>query len=164
MKIILLSPIAPEAIRELQAGHDVVLATDTSAEDLPRLLADREAIVLRSGVQITEEVLRAAPEVRLIVRAGSGIDNVDLDAARRRGIRVVRVPPIAAANCAEAVIAASVSAPPASSPTRTSKRTLKALEPKTLPKAASKLRCRAAEMQVLISGSDVARARSVKPT
>ena len=105
MKIILLSPIAPEAIRELQAGHDVVLATDTGAEDLPRLLADREAIVLRSGVQITEEVLRAAPEVRLIVRAGSGIDNVDLDAARRRGIRVVRVPGPSAQAVAELTFA-----------------------------------------------------------
>lgn len=105
MKIILLSPIAPEATEELQAGHDVVSAIGVAEHDLPPLLADREAIVLRSGSRITEELLRAAPEVRLIVRAGSGIDNIDLEAARRRGIRVVRVPGPSAQAVAELTFA-----------------------------------------------------------
>ena len=69
------------------------------------LLADREAIVLRSGGRITEELLRAAPDMRLIVRAGSGIDNIDLEAARRRRIRVVRVPGPSAQAVAELTFA-----------------------------------------------------------
>jgi D-3-phosphoglycerate dehydrogenase / 2-oxoglutarate reductase len=105
MKIILLSPIAPEATRELQARHDLVPAIETHEEDLPPLLTDREAIVLRSGVRLTEEVLRAAPALRLIVRAGSGIDNIDLEAASRRGIRVVRVPGPSAQAVAELTFA-----------------------------------------------------------
>ena len=105
MKIIMLSPIAPEATEELQAAHDVVSAIGIHEKDLPPLLADREAIVLRSGGRITEELLRAAPEMRLIVRAGSGIDNIDLEAARRRGIRVVRVPGPSAQAVAELTFA-----------------------------------------------------------
>lgn len=105
MKIIMLSPIAPEATEELRAAHDVVSAIGIHEKDLPPLLADREAIVLRSGGRITEELLRAAPEMRLIVRAGSGIDNIDLEAARRRGIRVVRVPGPSAQAVAELTFA-----------------------------------------------------------
>ena len=105
MKIIMLSPIAPEATEELRAAHDVVSAIGVHEKDLPPLLADREAIVLRSGGRITEELLRAAPEMRLIVRAGSGIDNIDLEAARRRGIRVVRVPGPSAQAVAELTFA-----------------------------------------------------------
>lgn len=105
MKILLLSPIAPEATLELQAAHDVVSAIGVDERDLPPLLADREAIVLRSGGRITEELLRAAPDMRLIVRAGSGIDNIDLEAARRRGIRVVRVPGPSAQAVAELTFA-----------------------------------------------------------
>lgn len=105
MKIILLSPIAPEAARDLQAGHDVVSAIGMDEEVLPSLIADREAIVLRSGVRITDELLAAAPYVRLIIRAGSGIDNIDLAATRRRGIRVVRVPGPSAQAVAELTFA-----------------------------------------------------------
>ena len=101
MKIILLSPIAPEATLALQAEHDVISAIGMDEKELPPLLADRDAIVLRSGCRITEELLRAAPEMRLIVRAGSGFDNIDLEAARRRGIRVVRVPGPSAQAVAE---------------------------------------------------------------
>lgn len=105
MKIIMLSPIAPEATQRLEAEHDVVSAIGMDENDLPPLLADREIVVLRSGGRITEELLRAAPEMRLIVRAGSGIDNIDLEAARRRGIRVVRVPGPSAQAVAELTFA-----------------------------------------------------------
>jgi D-3-phosphoglycerate dehydrogenase len=105
MKIILLSPVAPDAAMELQARHDVISAIGLAETDLPPLMADREAIIVRSGARITEELLRAAPATRLIVRAGSGIDNIDLAAARRRGIRVVRVPGPSAQAVAELTFA-----------------------------------------------------------
>lgn len=101
MNIILLSSIAPEAIEALERHHDVTAAFDVPVSELPALLADREVAVLRSGAALTAELLDAAPELRLIVRAGSGIDNIDLDAAGRRGLRVVRVPGPSAQAVAE---------------------------------------------------------------
>jgi phosphoglycerate dehydrogenase-like enzyme len=105
MKIALLSPIAPEATEALSARHDVRPTFDSAEADLPELLADREALVVRSGVKVSEELLASAESMRLIVRAGSGLDNVDVDAATRRGVRVVRVPGPSAQAVAELTFA-----------------------------------------------------------
>lgn len=91
MKLLLATPISPDAIEHMQARHDVVLGFERS-EALVDLISDREGLVFRSGVMISGEVLEAAEDLRLIVRAGSGLDNIDLEAARDRGIRVARVP------------------------------------------------------------------------
>ncbi|HET7356777.1 MAG TPA: NAD(P)-dependent oxidoreductase [Nocardioidaceae bacterium] len=98
MKILLASPIDPVAHERLQRHHDVRRLNGT---DLRTAGADREVVVLRSGVLLSEEVLCAADALRLVVRAGSGVDNIDLDCARRRGVRVVRVPGMSAPPVAE---------------------------------------------------------------
>jgi phosphoglycerate dehydrogenase-like enzyme len=92
VKIILLSSIAPQTLEELRSQHDVVSAIGRSPEEIRDLAADREALVLRSGVQVDKALFEAAPKLRLVIRAGSGFDNVDLDAARLAGARVVRIP------------------------------------------------------------------------
>jgi len=91
LKLLLATPISADATELLQQRHDVVLGFERS-EDIVALVADREGLVFRSGVTISREVIEAAADLRLIVRAGSGLDNIDLDAARGRGIRVARVP------------------------------------------------------------------------
>ncbi len=91
MKLLLATPISPDAIELLQARHDVVLGFERP-EGIAELIADREGLVFRSGVVISRDILEAAEGLRLIVRAGSGLDNIDLDAAREHGIRVARVP------------------------------------------------------------------------
>jgi phosphoglycerate dehydrogenase-like enzyme len=55
-------------------------------------LADCEVLIFRSGVSITAEVMEAAPNLRLLLRAGSGCDNLDMDYVKQRGLRLVRVP------------------------------------------------------------------------
>jgi D-3-phosphoglycerate dehydrogenase len=100
VKLLLASPISPDAIDHLRSIHDVVTAFDTPAP-LASLVHDRHAIVVRSGVTLSSEVLGAAPDLELIVRAGSGIDNIDLDHAKARGLRVVRVPGPSAQAVAE---------------------------------------------------------------
>jgi phosphoglycerate dehydrogenase-like enzyme len=92
MRIILLSNIAPETLEQLRAEHDVVSAIGLAPGEIRALAADREALVLRSGVQVDKELFEAAPQLKLVIRAGSGFDNVDLDAARLCGARVVRIP------------------------------------------------------------------------
>lgn len=98
MKILLASPIDPAAHERLQSHHDV---RRLNGADLRTAGADREVVVLRSGVLLSGDVLAAAGSLRLVVRAGSGVDNIDLDCARRRGIRVVRVPGMSAPPVAE---------------------------------------------------------------
>ena len=100
MKILLASPIAPEAIDKLRKAHDVVIAFDRPGE-LPELVGGSDVIVVRSGVQLTADVLSRAPSLRLIVRAGSGLDNIALDYARDHGVRVARVPGPSAQAVAE---------------------------------------------------------------
>lgn len=92
MRILVASPIDAGALDELRTRHDVVAAFGAPEDELRRLAVDREAIVFRSGVSISSEVLAAATGLCLLVRAGSGLDNLDLDQVRRRGIDLRRVP------------------------------------------------------------------------
>ncbi len=78
MKILIASSIDPAAKQRLCAGHDVVEAINAPEDVLVERIADREAVIFRSGVQISERVMSAAPDLKLLVRAGSGLDNVDV--------------------------------------------------------------------------------------
>jgi D-3-phosphoglycerate dehydrogenase len=91
MRILVASQIAPAALALLQERHDVRLAIGASEPELTAAAADREAVVFRSGVSLGPAVL-AAPDLRLLVRAGSGLDNLDLATVRARSIELVRIP------------------------------------------------------------------------
>jgi phosphoglycerate dehydrogenase-like enzyme len=101
MKVLLASAIDPAAVAVLEQRYDVTHALKSEPAGLMDAVADRETVVLRSGVQITADVMAAADELRLLVRAGSGLDNIDLAYARRRDIRVVRIPGMSAPPVAE---------------------------------------------------------------
>lgn len=92
VKISLLSPIDPSAIDRLSVDHEIVDAVGLTDDELEQAIADSEILVARSGVRVSEELLGRASTVRLVIRAGSGLDNLDLEYMRRAGIRVVRVP------------------------------------------------------------------------
>lgn len=92
MKILIASSIHKSAIERLEAGHDVICAFDASEEELRSLIADREVLILRSGVQINAAVLSAAKRLQLILRAGSGVDNIDIDYVNRTDIQLIRIP------------------------------------------------------------------------
>lgn len=92
MRILLASQIDPEAVARLQADHDLTVAIGAPEEELARAVVDREAIVFRSGVSISTSVLGHGPGLRLLVRAGSGLDNLDLGYVERRGIVLRRIP------------------------------------------------------------------------
>lgn len=91
MKLLVASPIHADALASLQREHDVRLAIGAPEAELAAAAEDREAIIFRSGVTIGAEAL-AAPGLRLLVRAGSGLDNLDLDLVTRRGIELQRIP------------------------------------------------------------------------
>jgi D-3-phosphoglycerate dehydrogenase / 2-oxoglutarate reductase len=101
VKILLASAIDPAAIRALEADHDVIRAFNTAEEELSQLVRDRQVVVFRSGVTMSASVLDQAPNLELLIRAGSGLDNVDVAHARSRGVQIVRVPGASAQPVAE---------------------------------------------------------------
>ena len=101
MKILVISPIEATALDRLRATHDVVCSYGASDGELGELSRDREAIIFRSGVSVSAAVLEHAPQLRLLIRAGSGLDNLDLDYVERRGIDLIRIPGPSAQAVAE---------------------------------------------------------------
>ena len=99
MKILLATqkPFAAKAVEGIvsiltEAGHEVVkLEKYAEQKDLVAAVADAEAMIIRSD-KVTEEVMAAAPKLKIVVRAGAGFDNVDLAAATARGIVVMNTP------------------------------------------------------------------------
>ena len=78
---------AAEPFRE--RGWTVDAHSGRTADALARDLRDADALIVRSATQVTASLLDAAPRLRVIARAGTGVDNVDLDAASQRGILVL---------------------------------------------------------------------------
>jgi phosphoglycerate dehydrogenase-like enzyme len=105
LKILIASVISQAAVDELRRRYEVVDAIGVSEETLKERIADCDAVILRSGVELTGDVLRCAPGLRLIVRAGSGFDNIDVAYAEQNGIELVRVPGPGAQAVAEMAFA-----------------------------------------------------------
>ena len=93
MKVLACDGIDPAAVKLIRdAGHDVVEAKGLSAQDLVIALKGVHGLLVRSATKVTAEVLDAAPDLRVVVRAGTGLDNVDRAAAEERGIAVRNTP------------------------------------------------------------------------
>lgn len=105
MKIFIASPIDSEAIDVLKAQHDVICAYNKVGDELQGIISDREVLVFRSGIKIDANLLENAPELKLIVRAGSGVDNIDLDYVYKRGVEFHRIPGPGAEAVAEIAFA-----------------------------------------------------------
>lgn len=91
-RVLVAEPLAPAGVVALQARCDVTVADGWSLEELTARIAEFDGIVIRSATKMTAELIDAADNLRVIGRAGVGVDNVDLDAASRRGIVVVNAP------------------------------------------------------------------------
>ncbi len=94
MKILVADKISPKGVQFLrsQPGFEVVEAYGSSGPKLLELVRDVEAIAVRSETKITAEVIAAAAKLRVVGRAGVGVDNVDVEAATERGVVVMNTP------------------------------------------------------------------------
>ncbi|MGA2148726.1 MAG: phosphoglycerate dehydrogenase [Bryobacteraceae bacterium] len=104
MNILIAEPIAPAAVELFQAqpGWNVVVS---NPKEFGQHLAQAEALVVRSAVQVNAAVLEKAPKLRVVGRAGVGVDNVDLDAATAAGVLVMNTPGGNAISVAEHTLA-----------------------------------------------------------
>ena len=105
MKILIASSIYPEAIKKLGEHHEVICAFNAAETELKSRIKDCDVLVFRSGVSITAEVMAAAPDLKLLVRAGAGLDNLDVEYVRKRGLELDRVPEPGAQAVAELTFA-----------------------------------------------------------
>lgn len=94
MKILITDPLSQEGIDYLkqQSGIEVAYQPELSPEALLPEIGNAEGLIVRSKTQVTKEVIEAAQRLRVIGRAGAGVDNIDLDAATRKGVVVMNTP------------------------------------------------------------------------
>jgi D-3-phosphoglycerate dehydrogenase len=104
-RILICEPIAEGGIEKLRDRFDVHLGLDWSAEELMSRIGDYDAIVVRSATKVRGELLDAATRLRVIGRAGTGVDNIDVAEATRRGIVVCNAPGSNSLSAAEHAIA-----------------------------------------------------------
>ena len=91
-RILVTEQIAEEGLAALRAAADVDLKTGLDKATLLEILPGYDALVVRSGTKVTAEVLAAGTRLRVVGRAGTGVDNIDVDAATQQGIMVVNAP------------------------------------------------------------------------
>ncbi len=104
MKILVAEPMSPAAIEKLKAqpGWNVVVS---DPKGYAEHLSDCDALFVRSAVKVNKDLLAKAPKLRVVGRAGVGVDNVDLDAATAAGVLVMNTPGGNAISVAEHTLA-----------------------------------------------------------
>src|SRR5690554_1006001 len=101
MKVLIADSINEKGISELEEVAEVVVNTTITPEELLETIKDFDAIVVRSRTKVTREVIEAAPRLKIIARAGVGVDNVDVKAATERGVMVINAPESTSITVAE---------------------------------------------------------------
>jgi D-3-phosphoglycerate dehydrogenase len=109
-RILVSDPVATEGVNVLRrAGHDVDVRTGLKPDELKAIIGQYEALAVRSETRVTTDVLQQAKNLKIIGRAGVGVDNIDVEAATAQGVLVVNSPEgntIAAAELTVAMLLA----------------------------------------------------------
>jgi len=111
MKILICDPLAKQGIEILEREPDirVDLKTSLGREELVARIPEYDGLIVRSSTKVTRDVIEAAIKLKVIGRAGVGVDNIDLDAATRKGIIVLNTPSANTISAAEHTIAMMLS-------------------------------------------------------
>ena len=92
MKVLITEALAESGVELLRKEFDVDVTLGLSPEELKETIKDYEGLIIRSATQVTAEVIDAADNMKAIGRAGIGVDNIDIEAASKRGILVANAP------------------------------------------------------------------------
>jgi len=119
MKVLVTDSIDKAGVELLEEIAEVEVETGLPPEELKKRIRDADALMIRSATKVTADVIDAAKKLKVIGRAGVGVDNVDLKAATRKGILVVNAPESSSITVAEhamgLILALARKIPPASS-------------------------------------------------
>ena len=110
MKVLISDNLAPVGAEILQdAGLEVDINTGLPPEELKKIIGNYDGLVIRSATKVTEEIIESAENLKVVGRAGIGLDNVNIPAASQRGIVVMNAPDGNATTAAEHAIAMMMS-------------------------------------------------------
>src|SRR5436309_7213775 len=102
MKIVIADGLPSSALERLrQPGWVIDARHGRTAPELASDLVDADALIVRSATKVTRELIDASPKLRVVARAGTGVDNVDVPAATARGIVVMNAPGANSVSVAE---------------------------------------------------------------
>jgi len=105
-KVVIADRISNAGLELLQRSPELeIVSTVGAPERLKDEMATARALIVRSETQVTEDVLMVAPQLVLVARAGIGVDNIDVDAATRRGVAVMNAPGANTVSAAEQTFA-----------------------------------------------------------
>jgi D-3-phosphoglycerate dehydrogenase / 2-oxoglutarate reductase len=105
MKIIVCDKTEAEAIERMRkAGLEVDVRDDIAPEELIEIISDYSGMVVRSRTKVSADLIDAAPDLKVIVRGGVGLDTIDYEYARARGITVMNTPAASSDSVAELTI------------------------------------------------------------
>ncbi|GJM68193.1 hypothetical protein HMSSN036_04090 [Paenibacillus macerans] len=93
-KVLVSDPISDMGIQQLMDADDIAVEKKTglSEDELVEIIAEYDGLLVRSQTKVTEKIMAAASRLKVIGRAGVGVDNIDLEAATKRGIIVINAP------------------------------------------------------------------------
>jgi len=105
VKVLVCDPIDESGVTALKAaGYDVRVDPNLTRDQLIKAVSEFDAIVVRGRTKVTEEVIEAGVKLRAIARSGVGLDNIDLNAARKRSIQVISTPAAPTTSVAELTV------------------------------------------------------------
>jgi D-3-phosphoglycerate dehydrogenase len=105
-KILIADPLAESAVQKIKdAGLELVLRDKETDGPIEKQIVGFDGVVIRSATKMTREVIAAADKLKVIVRAGVGLDNVDQEAAKEHGVKVLNTPEAPSVSVAEMVFA-----------------------------------------------------------
>ncbi|NLF91461.1 MAG: phosphoglycerate dehydrogenase, partial [Corynebacterium marinum] len=90
--VLIADKLAPSTVDALGDAVEVRWVDGPNTPELLAAVPEADALLVRSATTVTREVLEAAPKLKIVGRAGVGLDNVDIDAATERGVMVVNAP------------------------------------------------------------------------
>ena len=108
-RVLVKEKIADAGVELLRERFDVEIGTDWPEGELERRIGEFDAILIRSATKMTAELIGRADRLRVIGRAGTGVDNVDIEAATKRGIVVANAPESNSVAAAEHTLALALS-------------------------------------------------------
>jgi len=106
MKVLICDATDPKALKIIEeAGIEVVNQPDITPEELIKVIPDFPCMVVRSRTKVTKEVLDAGTFLKSVVRAGVGLDNIDIGYAKEKGVKVLNTPSASTQSVAELTVA-----------------------------------------------------------
>jgi len=106
MKVLICDATDPKALKKIEeAGIEVVNQPDITPEELIKVIPDFPCMVVRSRTKVTKEVLDAGTSLKSVVRAGVGLDNIDVGYAKEKGVKVLNTPSASTQSVAELTVA-----------------------------------------------------------